>query len=206
MANEKFLTTVGLALAVVALPLGILNAGAGLVAGIWFIMLGHWSILLNGILALVISSLLIPFAMAPSALVAIGAGAAFERGKRATAFVLIALGNLWVAAVTVFWELGVFHFFQRYVDRGFPQTPVWLLAYGVATGVFAWMANKSREGAAGRSEAAHVAAAQLAFIIFSICFFWLGWTQAAAVAAMLVPLILQVALNLLSLGSTIRRQ
>lgn len=178
-------------MAMLSIPLALLNMLGGVVAFAWLLLAGQWRLLVTALFVLLAGGFVIPILLVLTTLLAAAGAAAFQRGSRVTMFVMATVGNLWTVIVTMVWQVFVFFYFGRF-GQGSLALPVWLLSYAVATGVFSWMANKTPRNQGPGLEVLHAFAAQLAYVAFSACVLIFRLDQRSSLAVMAVVLLAPV--------------
>lgn len=128
-----------------SVPIGFLNIFGGIVSGIWLAFLGLWRPIDIGLLSLFCTTWLIGFALMPALLFAAPAAMAFERGHRFADVVFGAFTKFYTTAVIVTRSYLVLLFFARMATPT-SLLPILLWSYGVATGPWAFLAQKDRQG------------------------------------------------------------
>jgi len=173
----------------IIIPFLFLNLFGGIVAGIWLALLSEWSSIFLGLLFVFFGAFAAALFLAPGlGLAALGA-AAFDRGNTVIGWGLLLLASPWTYIVIIAWELAVFSLFgQRMTSAN--VVPMWLWSYGAATGVWSFMASKEQQTGDGGSAAMAAFAAQLAYVVFSLCFLLLDWSLQESVIAMIIPVAL----------------
>lgn len=184
----KLLEMILAPLAVVGLVLGLLNLIGGIVAGVWLMVIGEWNLFLVGIAILFVGALAASMLLAPGMLLAGASIAAFDKGKAVVGWPLLILSSAWTYAVVIAWGVGAFLWFGNKVDAD-NAVPVWLWSYGAATGVWAFMASKEPEGSAAPVTAF---AAQLGYIVLSVCVIALDWDLGPSIVAMSIPFLIPI--------------
>jgi hypothetical protein len=117
-----------------------LNAFAGIAGFVWLAILGQWELVIVGILALVLSTFLLWFALMPAGLLFGTPGMALlERRHFFIGALPLLLEEAWTYAVMFVWCLFVFHFTMgTWGGPNYPVYPSLLWMYGVATGPFTY--------------------------------------------------------------------
>jgi hypothetical protein len=128
---------------VLAVPIGLLNAFGGIIAGIWLAILGEWGLIGYGIVALFISGFGLGFAMMPGLLLDVPAALLYEKGNKIGFYFFGFLSSLYTTAVLTIWCVVVLYFFAKQADAH-SIIPVLLWSYGVATGPIGWLAEKDQ--------------------------------------------------------------
>lgn len=196
--------TFGALIAAIMIPLMLLNAFGGIIAGIWLAILGEWSAIFLGIAILFIGSFVVALLLAPGMGLA-GVGAmALERGNKLAGWFFLLLASPWTYIVIIVWEIVIFNMFGKRVTPD-NVIPMWLWSYGAATGVWSYMASKERQNGDGGGAAAAAFGAQIAYIALAVCHIWLDLPLVQTVIAMAVPLLLPIAFGFLAIGVSSRR-
>lgn len=172
----------------VGLALGLLNLIGGIVAGVWLMVIGEWHLFLVGIAILFVGAFAASMLLAPGMLLAGASISALDKGKGALGWPLLILSSAWTYVVVIAWGVGAFLWFGDKVDAD-NAIPVWLWSYGAATGVWAFMASKEPNGSAAPITAF---AAQLGYIVLSVCMIALNWHLRPSIVAMSVPFLIPI--------------
>lgn len=149
---------------VLAIPLALLNILGGIISGIWLAILGEWGAIGWGILALTVSGIALSLVLMPSALLAVPAAHFSEKGNLFAMYILAFLSNLYVIAVVTVWCVGVLYFFAKRADAS-SFIPMLIWSYGVATGPWAWMAQKEQQGGGGFASIVSSFFSQVGYIV-----------------------------------------
>ena len=149
---------------VLAIPLGLLNILGGIVSGIWLAILGEWGTLGWGLLAFVVSGIALKLVLMPSTLLVIPAVHFGEKGNLFAMYILAFLSYLYVIAVVTVWCVAVLYFFAKRADAS-SIIPMLIWSYGVATGPWAWMAQKDRQGGRVSASVICVFFSQVGYVI-----------------------------------------
>lgn len=161
----KFIEAV---IAVVMIPIIVLNALGGLVGGIWLIAVGEWPIPVGVLIAYFISTYLISFALL-LAMPFQALGVYFSNKKYSLLmFISLFLGLLITSAVSIAWVLGTFYWVVSLYEGGLPLWPLLLVGYALATGPFAYMARGESEDSHGTYIA--VFTTQVIFIVSTVLY------------------------------------
>lgn len=127
-------------------PITLINMFGGIIAAIWLLFIGKWSVVLFGIIIGLVSTYLIGFAMFPSFLLSAPAIRCIEKGNSIFGHFLLFLSHLYTMGLLWYWSIMVFGFFLSYSGRfGEGTFPLLLWAYGVATSPVGHMASKDRD-------------------------------------------------------------
>lgn len=173
-----------------AIPIMILNMLGSVVGGIWLIALGIWAPIFYSVVLLIVGQWIISLLLMPALLLLLPVAKAAEKGWNSVAVVGGFLNALYTGAVMTFWAYWVM---KEYSAAGpeSAQWPILLLAYGAATGPWAYMASKENPSQSNASlwvfflSVGYIVAAGarlFAGATFATCF----WIVAAAMAAGLV--------------------
>ncbi len=149
---------------VLAIPLALLNILGGIVSGIWLAVLGEWGAIGWGILALAVSGIALSLVLMPSALLAVPAAHFGEKGNLFAMYILAFLSNLYVIAVVTVWCVAVLYFFAKRADAN-SIIPMLIWSYGVATGPWAWMAQKEQQGGGGFASVVYAFFSQVGYMV-----------------------------------------
>lgn len=175
-------------ISVITVPFVFLNAISGVVSCIWLAFLGQWGSIGIGLLVLGFGSMAASFLLLPSTAMAGIAVAAMSRGQNALGFVFGVLGSILTIATIICFEVWIFRVFGQRAARTGVIFPTWLWSYGIATGVWGYLAGK--EGGEVNASLFYAFAAQVAYVVLSIFRIWLGWPLKDSIVAMAVPLAL----------------
>lgn len=133
-------------IAVLVLPLMLLNFLDGIVGAIWLMFLGEWGALGIALIASIFGAMACGFALMPGMLVTAPAMLMYEKGgaARIASYPLFFAGLLWTFAVMSGWALLSFAYFLEKADAS-SLVPMLLIAFSVATGPWAYMAQKEAQ-------------------------------------------------------------
>jgi len=136
-------------MAILLLPIILLNFLGGIVAGIWLIVAGQWALVVGAFISIIVSYWILSLLLAPTLLIAAPLAWAAKRGHSVLIVILGALVNLWTNALMLLYGVGSFLFVFSHYEDGM-RLPYLLLAYAVATGPWLYMAQgESRSGDSG---------------------------------------------------------
>lgn len=164
---------VGALTAIVAVPMFILNSLAGIVGGIWLILLGDWKLVIAGFVVAVAAPFWASLLIMPGLIFTIPAVAAMEKGHTMSGTILASLSGLWTYGVVTGWCLVAFWYVSVHRHGGEPILPFLLFAYAVATAPWALLARKDAQSGGGdaaqlTTSAACIGCALLiAYVLFS---------------------------------------
>lgn len=99
-------------IALVAVPLFFLNAGGGIVGGVWLLAIGEWREVVFGVLAGAIGVFAISLALMPG-LMFLGPAAGLAEKRPALALPFLIVGQLWTYAVLTGWCVWIFHHYSQ---------------------------------------------------------------------------------------------
>jgi hypothetical protein len=138
-------------IAILFLPLMLLNFVGGIVGYIWLVFLGEWSVIGIGILATVFGAFVCSVALAPGLLVSVPAVGMYSRGgvARIASFPLMLIGLAWTFAVMCVWAVWWFAYFMS--AGVLSILPALLVAYSVATAPWVYMAQKEAQSGDGNA-------------------------------------------------------
>ena len=179
---------------VLAVPLMILNMLGGIVSGIWLAILGEWGAIGYGIAALVISGLALSLVLMPGLLLAAPAAYFGEKNMKAGVYFFGFLSSLYTVGVITVWCVAVLFFFTKKADSS-SIIPMLIWSYGVATGPWAWMAQKEQQGGDGFASIVATFFSQVGYIVMIVMVLFFRVTLMDVFIAfgvvMLVSLVLQ---------------
>ncbi len=124
----------------ITLPIGFLNFGGGIVAGIWLIIVGKWMLVVGALISTVISTWILGLLMMPTLLLAAPIASERVQKSKLLVFILGGLSNLWTYLLMLLYGVGSFMFILGNYDGGM-ILPYLLLAYSVATSPWTYMAQ-----------------------------------------------------------------
>ena len=139
-------------ISVFVLPVTLLNL-LGAVAGvIWLMILGQWGALGVALASTIFGALICGLALMPGLLATGPAVLLHQRGgiARIASYPLMFLGLLWTFSVMCAWALWWFAYFMKRADAS-SWVPMLLIAFSVATGPWAYMAQKEAQGGNNQS-------------------------------------------------------
>lgn len=151
-------------IAVLSIPLGLINTFGGIGAGIWLAILGEWGIIGYGIAAIIVSGIGLGIAMMPGVLFALPAATLYEKGNRFGFYFFGFLSAFYTIAVITVWCIAVLYFFVKQANPD-SLIPILLWSYGVATAPIAWLAQKEMQGGGNQYSMISTFFAEVAYII-----------------------------------------
>lgn len=186
----------GLILAV-GLPLLLLNMLGGIVAGVWLIFIGDWSLFWLGLALGFLGVFLCSIAVLPNVALAAPGIALMQRGNVTAGMLFAAAATLYITVVMVAWSVLTHYVIVDRADQPSSMlTAVW--AYGVAVGPWTFLAQKEAQGNPDTPAGMTSFFLQLASLLVGVMYlagFSDHWTLAyAALAVMAVPAILSMLL------------
>jgi hypothetical protein len=170
-------------IAMLVLPLMLLNFLGGIVGGIWLIVLGEWGALGIAFVAIIFGAIICSFALMPGMLATAPAILMYGRGgaARVASYPLMLVGLLWTFAVMSVWALWWFGYFLKRADSS-SLVPMLLIAFSVATGPWAYMAQKEAQGGNNHSSFTTFFLQLACAVIFVM----LAFADARAITALIV--------------------
>jgi len=151
--------------ALVAIPLALLNLLAGIAGCIWLAFEGEWGLIGIGLLYAFTGTFIVSLALLPTFLLIAPISAAAERGNTALAFFLGLPSMAWTYIV-LFGSCFLFMSYAAALGRT-PLVPYLLWAYATALGPWSYMARK--EAQSGNEASLYtVSGAQLATMLMGI--------------------------------------
>ncbi len=128
-------------LGAIAVPLSIFNILGGIVSVIWLAILGEWSLIGYGVIAIMFSGMLLGFAILPSMLLAAPAVAMMEKNIKIGVYFFGLLSTIYTFGVLSAWCIIVLLY---YTNQATADTiiPVLIWSYSVATAPIMWLAQK----------------------------------------------------------------
>ncbi|MEQ8837825.1 MAG: hypothetical protein RID07_13550, partial [Lacipirellulaceae bacterium] len=103
--------------ALVTLPLLILNSLGLIVAAVWLAVLGEWTPLVVGVVAVFLLYLISIILILPAAMFSAPAVALMSKGQQVLAFPFVIAGSLYVVAIMTAWCFASFYWFNGQADR-----------------------------------------------------------------------------------------
>lgn len=194
--------TLGALLSAIFIPLMILNLLGGFVGGIWLAIAGEWYTIFLGLLILLVGAFAVSLLLMPGLGLAVVGVMALERGNKRTGWFFILLSSPWTPAVIFAWQIAIFMVFGNRVTRPEIAIPIWLWSYGAATGVWTYLATKESQSGGGETAFVQAFGAQVAYIVLSVCYLWLGWSLVHSMIAMAIPLLLPLSFGLAALSAS----
>lgn len=128
-------------LSVLLVPLGIINMFGGIISGIWLAILGEWSLIGSGILALLVSGMGLGLAMAPGLVFSGPAIVMLEKGNKIGGYLFGLLSTIYTVGILTAWCIFVLVYFTKRANAD-SIIPVLLWSYGIATSPIIWLAQK----------------------------------------------------------------
>jgi hypothetical protein len=183
MRGKQFLIGI---IAVLALPLMLLNMLGDVIAAIWLLCLWKWQALLLGFCGL-FSHFFLGLAIMPSVLLAAPVVTLIEKGKARLAIILGLPAMVYIHGLVFSWCMVIIYLCLQMADAQ-SIIPMMLLAYGVATGPWAYMALQERQAGSGEEAATATFFAQLgcAVAILLILLFNVEFATAAIVVGLVI--------------------
>ena len=126
----------------VFLPIFFINLFGGIIAFVWLIFESEWTLIIYGVIAFFVSSLILAIAFLPAVGVSLIGMLFYKMKIKILAFPIFYISTLLNIAVISIWTLFVFSYA---LDNSSPETsliPITLWAYGVSVGPIQYMASK----------------------------------------------------------------
>jgi hypothetical protein len=184
----------GTLLGALTIPMALLNASCG-IAGLWLMLRGDWLAVLIGVLLFLAAGIVAPVLSRTSNALAELALAAKTRDRPALGYIAAICSGGWPVVLIVLWEVATLHLLLQRTPQG-DDIALWIWSYGVATGVWSWQAHRaSNKDRTLRGIQAY--SAQLAYGVLSAAVVLLRWPLAIAIALMMLPMILPLAVGML---------
>lgn len=198
---KNFWETVGALLAalmaLITVPLAVLNMFGGIISGIWLMVLGHWGQFALGIAILVGGSTLLGLVTMPSFPLQIGGATLMKQGKAISGSLLMLLAGLWTYFVIYIWCGVTFSTMAGGADGHMIPSALW--GYANAVGPWSYMASKGGKEETGSTVA--LFAAQLGCVSMMVGVLFRGAAPTAlGLAPYLAPFILLGVLAHFALG------
>lgn len=143
-------------IALLALPLIVLNLLGGIIGVIWLMILGQWDALGVALGATIFGTFACGLALTPGLLASAPAALLHERGgiARIASYPLMLVALLWTFVVMCIWALWWFAYFLKMADNT-SLVPMLLIAFSVATAPWTYLAQK--EAQSGNNQASFTA-------------------------------------------------
>ncbi len=193
--------------ALVMLPLMLLNLLGGLVSGVWLAILGQWWALGIGVAALIAHAFLVPVVMGAGLMLLLPPVATLSsRGGAALASPFILLTQVFIYGIVCAWCIGIFHVVMSKADD---QTyiPLLIWSYGIAVGPWAAMTARDRQSGSYAASAMASFFVQIAYMATGLEVLFMPATTSIIwlktfLAIMTVGVVLQTILALGSLAGS----
>jgi len=142
-----------------------LNGLGGIISGVWLAILGKWSAIIIGLVAVFSSHYLISLALLPT--LALGASVVplAKKGARWGIVMMGFLSNAYIALVMAAWSLLVLMIFASQADSRASLIALLIWSYGVAMGPWQFLHSKDEQSGTGEGSALLTFFAQLAFVV-----------------------------------------
>lgn len=137
LANFLYLCTQFLL--ILAIPFTILNLLSGVVSGVWLIFLGEWFMVGFGILIMLVSGMILGFAMLPGLIFGAPAISLTNKG-----YIFGFLSILYTICVLTVWCILVLVYYTKQAEQN-SIIPVLFWSYNVAIAPIAWLAKKDSQ-------------------------------------------------------------
>lgn len=189
--------------AILAVPLSLLNMLGGIISGIWLAILGKWGVIGYGILSMFVSAFALGFALLPGTLLAAPAVLMYEKGIKIGLYFFSLLGSLYTAAIITIWCIAILYFFAHESDsNSFIPTLIW--SYGVAIAPLTYMTQKESQGGGGEASIMMTFHAQLGLAIVIIAIPLLRISLLSAIYVFAIIMLFSVFLQMIALSQSTR--
>ncbi|HYG23359.1 MAG TPA: hypothetical protein VEH04_11300 [Verrucomicrobiae bacterium] len=156
---------VGSLVAILVLPLMILNMLGGLISAIWLLVLGEWKPVALGSVTFLFSGPALGMALIPSVIFAMRPAEQCERsGNQVGVLIFGFVGFAYTFALFSVWCMAVMLCAVR-ISSGSTLLPLLLWSYGVALSPILWLAKKDQEGGRNEFSAIGVLVFSVAYIL-----------------------------------------
>src|SRR5262249_34621293 len=127
------------------LPIMILNFFSGIVGGVWLAILGHWHLVIIGLVLSFAGTFVVSLLLMPSLVLTLPVLSIEKLAKSKLAMIpLMLLSVGYTYCVMGVWAIGVFWYFSK--DVGYDaRIPTLLWSYSTATAVWSYMAQKEAQ-------------------------------------------------------------
>ncbi|HUW44604.1 MAG TPA: hypothetical protein VMW50_02300 [Dehalococcoidia bacterium] len=150
--------------AAVTILLRLLNMLGGIVSGIWLAILGQWSIIGYGLVAIIVSGFCLSLAIMPALLFAAPAALLYEKDYKLAFYFFGFLATLYTMSILTVWCMAVLFLFTRQAEVS-SIIPILLWSYVVATAPIAWIAQKELQSGGSIHSTISSTFAQVAYIL-----------------------------------------
>jgi len=170
----------------VSFPILLINSFGGIIAFVWLMFESEWTLIIQGVLAFFVSSLILAIAFLPAVGVSLIGMLFYKMKIKILAYPIFYISALLNIAVISIWTLVVFSFA---LDSSSPETskiPITLWAYGVAVGPIQYMASKEGSENVGALLLTTFSALGSLWMVFAISF--LGYELLTAMWGFLISM------------------
>ena len=132
----------------VSFPILLINSFGGIIAFVWLMFESEWTLIIQGVLAFFVSSLILAIAFLPAVGVALIGMFFYKMKIKILAYPIFYISTLLNIAVISIWTFSIFNYA---LVNSSPETsliPITLWAYGVSVGPIQYMASKEGDMAA----------------------------------------------------------
>ena len=154
----------------VSFPILLINSFGGIIAFVWLMFESEWTLIIQGVLAFFVSSLILAIAFLPAVGVALIGMFFYKMKIKILAYPIFYISTLLSIAVISIWTFFVFSYA---LDNSSPETsliPITLWAYGVAVGPIQYMASKEGSENVGALLLTTFSALGSLWMVFAISF------------------------------------
>ncbi len=163
---QALMTLLQALVALLMVPLMVLNFFGGIGSGIWLAILGEWWAIGYGFVGL-FSHFLLGIILMPGLALGVPAALLLEKGMTILAFPFVFLSQVYTYAIITGWCILVFYIFMSRADHD-TFWPLLIWSYGVALGPWMYMAQKEMQGGTGDAAAMTTFFAQIAYITMAL--------------------------------------
>ncbi len=187
-------------LALLPLPIIILNSFGWIVASIWLLSAGLWKPIIICLGVAVLGPMMIAVAMLPGMIFAVPSSVAIERGNFATGFFLAIPTIFYTTALMVAWS---YFFLTRFLMMGPVElhTPLLILSYTAAISPWAYAASQEEKSTQGNGSmnfsSFSVAILMISYIIAISCRIFTGMTIMNCDLIIIVGMSIEIILHLI---------
>ena len=154
----------------VSFPILFINSFGGIIAFVWLIFESEWTLIIYGVIAFFVSSLILAIAFLPAVGVSLIGMLFYKMKIKILAYPIFYISTLLNIAVVSIWTFFVFNYA---LVNSSPETsliPITLWAYGVAVGPIQYMASKEGSENVGAQLLTTFSALGSLWMVFAISF------------------------------------
>ena len=170
----------------VSFPILFINSFGGIIAFVWLMFESEWTLIIQGVLAFFVSSLILAIAFLPAVGVSLIGMLFYKMKIKILAFPIFYIATLLNIAVISIWTLVVFSYALDNSSSETSLIPITLWAYGVAVGPIQYMASKEGSENVGALLLTTFSALGSLWMVFAISF--LGYELLTAMWGFLISM------------------